>query len=230
MLGKNPIRQQELGDGNTLWVQEIFHTLQGEGPFSGKAAVFIRLGGCNLSCFWCDTDFESSDWNPKLDEILSQVCDLAGDTTRLAVITGGEPFRQNIKPLVERLMKHGFDVQIETNGTLWVDLPESEKLHIVVSPKTPAINEVIRKRATAFKYVVSEGAVDPHDGLPIASTQAQDKKAVLAKPERGIPVYVMPLDSGDVEQNRKNTQECAASAQKFGHTLTLQLHKIVGIR
>lgn len=230
MRGENPIRQQQLNDGNTLWVQEIFSTLQGEGPFAGKASVFVRLAGCNLACYFCDTDFESSIWQPHLNQVLDRIRDLAGNTIRLVVITGGEPFRQNIAPLVERLLSESFAVQIETNGTLWVDLPEHEALHIVVSPKTPTINKMIRQRATAFKYVVFADGVDQEDGLPRLSTQIPGQEALIAKPEQNVPTFVMPMDSGDVEQNRKNTQACLEVAQKFGHTLTLQLHKIIGIR
>jgi 7-carboxy-7-deazaguanine synthase len=230
MLGNNPIRQQDLNDGETLWVQEIFHSLQGEGPFAGKPSVFIRLAGCNLRCFWCDTDFESSDWHPSTSDVVKQTADLAGDTTKLAVITGGEPFRQNIVPLVERLIDKGFDVQIETNGTLWVELPDSKKLHIVVSPKTSQINEQLRTRATAFKYVVSANNVDPVDGLPVMSTQIAGKISKIAKPTDGVPVYVMPLDEQDERKNRDNILACSDIAQKYGHTLTLQLHKIVGVR
>jgi organic radical activating enzyme len=230
VLGDNPIRPQQLTDGKSLWVQEIFHSLQGEGPFAGKPAVFVRLAGCNLSCFWCDTDFESSDWKPTIEEILGEVRAFTGGTTRLVVITGGEPFRQNIAPLVERLLDDGLQVQIETNGTLWVELPEHDKLHIVVSPKTPALNENIRRRAAAFKYVITSGNVDPLDGLPLDSTQSPGRAATLAKPEPGRPVYVMPLDSGNAETNQRNTQACARVAQQYGHTLTLQLHKLIGVR
>lgn len=230
MLGNNPIRQQELTDGKTLWVQEIFHSLQGEGPLAGKPAVFVRLAGCNLRCFFCDTDFESSDWKPQTNEVVENVRALAGNTTKLAVITGGEPFRQNIAPLVEQLLNEGLEVQIETNGTLWVELPNDDRLHIVVSPKTAKINEQIRKRATAYKYVVSADNFDPIDGLPVMSTQTKGESCRIAKPDRGVPIYVMPMDEQDEQKNRTNTKFCTDIAQRYGHTLTLQLHKIVGVR
>lgn len=230
MLGNNPIRQQELTDGKTLWVQEIFHSIQGEGPFAGKPAVFVRLSGCNLRCYWCDTDFESSDWHPPTEEVVETARTMAGDTTKLVVITGGEPFRQNIAPLVEQLLHEDLEVQIETNGTLWVELPKDNRLHIVVSPKTPKLNEQIRQRATAYKYVVSADNFDPIDGLPVMSTQVAGEHSVIAKPEGGVPIFVMPLDEQDESKNRMNTNFCVDIAQKYGHTLTLQLHKIVGVR
>lgn len=229
MRGKNPIRPPQPGDGNVLWVQEIFYTLQGEGPFTGRPAVFIRLGGCNLCCYFCDTDFESSTWNPSLNDILEQVGKLAQKRTKFVVITGGEPFRQNIVPLVTKLLDDNFVVQIETNGTIWVDLPVHQNLHIIVSPKTEKINAIVHQRASAFKYVVEEGGLDETDGLPNRSTQTIGKAARIARPEREVPIYVMPMDSGSPQQNSKNTLACVETAQRFGYNLTLQLHKIVGI-
>ncbi|MBX9692043.1 MAG: 7-carboxy-7-deazaguanine synthase QueE [Cyanobacteria bacterium] len=230
MRGANPARPQEAGDGSILWIQEIFYTLQGEGPLSGRPAVFVRLAGCNLRCYWCDTDFESSQWRPALPEIVDEVARLAGNTCRLAVITGGEPFRQNITPLVENLLDCGFEVQIETNGTLWQELPESEQISIVCSPKTERLHDQLRARISAYKYVIEAGSVDSADGLPLASTQIEGRQTRLARPPVNVPVYVMPLDSGCVEKNERNTKACIESALNFGYRLTLQTHKIIGVR
>ncbi len=229
MLGTNPLRPQELEDGTQLWVQELFYTLQGEGPFAGRPAVFLRLAGCNLCCYFCDTDFESSQWHPTLDEIIGKIEGLSPAPTRFVVITGGEPFRQNITPLVTTLLEKGYAVQIETNGTLWVDLPEHEDLHIVVSPKTGKLNENIRRRATHYKYVLLDGAIDDSDGLPLMYTQPDAKVARLARPDRRLPVFVMPMDSGSDEANTRNTRACVETSKRFGYTLTLQLHKILNI-
>ncbi|MBX9669911.1 MAG: 7-carboxy-7-deazaguanine synthase QueE [Candidatus Obscuribacterales bacterium] len=229
MRGTNPVRQQDTGDGTSLWVQEIFHTLQGEGPFSGQRAVFIRLAGCNLRCFWCDTDFESSEWQPTLTEIVEQVETIAG-STKLVVVTGGEPFRQNIAPLVNQLLSLNYKVQIETNGTLWVELPESDRLFIVVSPKTEKLNQELVRRATAYKYAISHRDGPSKDGLPISSTQIIGNFAFLARPTTEAPVYVMPIETDSEQETQESMQAAVASARSHGHTLTLQLHKVVGIR
>ncbi len=230
MRGANPTRPQEPGDGSKLWIQEIFYTLQGEGPFVGRPAVFVRLGGCNLRCYWCDTDFESSDWRPDLDQITCQIDQLAGDNCELVVITGGEPFRQNITPMVEHLLVSGYQVQIETNGTLWQELPDSDGLSIVCSPKTERLHEQIKSRISAYKYVIEAGKVDSADGLPTYSTQVEGRQARLARPSENVPVYVMPLDSGCSEKNELNTKACIDIALNFGYRLTLQTHKIIGVR
>lgn len=228
MFGNNPVRKQNIDDGNELWVQEVFYTLQGEGPFSGHPALFIRLGGCNLRCFWCDTDFESSTWSPKLDELLRHVGNHKPAFCDLVVITGGEPFRQNIRPLVTELLSQNLRVQIETAGTLWIDLPEHEQLTIVCSPKTPRLNEHLERRISAYKYVLVAGEIGT-DGLPIRSTQERDKEALIARPRPGPPVYVMPRDDRDPKINAANLATCVQVAKQYGYRLTLQTHKIAGL-
>ena len=228
MFGNNPVRKQVSDDGRQLWVQEVFYTIQGEGPFSGHPALFIRLAGCNLRCFWCDTEFESSTWQPKLDELLSRVAEQRPAACDLVVITGGEPFRQNIAPLVEALLAEGLRVQIETAGTLWVELPEQDRLTIVCSPKTPRLNPRLERRITAYKYVLAAGEIGA-DGLPTRSTQVRDEDARIARPRPGAPVYVMPRDDQDPKNNATNLAACVESSKQYGYRLTIQTHKLAGL-
>src|SRR5262249_11147690 len=119
MRGQNPIRAPLQHDGQMLFVKEIFATIQGEGPLAGEQAVFVRLGGCNLACDFCDTDFEGFE-EVELAKVVERVQRYADKNQRdLIVITGGEPLRQNIVPLCEALFAKGFRVQVETNGTIW---------------------------------------------------------------------------------------------------------------
>ncbi len=229
MLGKNPVRPQDLTDGQNLWIQSVFYTLQGEGPFTGKPALFVRLAGCNLKCFWCDTDFESSQWHPSLDELFERIHAERPEHCSLVIITGGEPFRQNIAPLVERLLKCNLSVQIETNGTLWVDLPVDPNLHIVCSPKSSYIHEKLLPRITTFKYVIGSDDIDATDGLPNQSTQSANVPARIARPPLGSEIYVMPLDAGEAAQNELNKNVCVDVAMRFGYRLTLQSHKLLNI-
>lgn len=229
MLGDNPLRAQEDGDGQTLWVQEVFYTLQGEAIFAGQPAVFVRLAGCNLRCYWCDTDFESSTYRPSLEELVARIEETRQPVCDLVVITGGEPLRQNIGPLAARLLERGLRVQIETSGSLHLELPEHPRLFVMCSPKTTRLHPRIAPRVSAFKYVIASGEVDPEDGLPIMSTQKRDTRARIARPPRGARIYVMPRDDRDPERNRANVQECARVAMTFGYTLTLQTHKLLGI-
>lgn len=230
MKGQNPVRRQQLSDGQELWIQEAFYTLQGEGPYAGHPSVFVRLGGCNLRCYWCDTDFESSTWKPTLDELIDRVDELRPPACRLVVITGGEPFRQNIKPFVEACLDRDLQVQIETNGTLWVDLPEDPRLTLVCSPKTPRLHATTSQRIEFMKYVIKAGEQDPEDGLPTMSTQIEGQAARLARPSPHHQVYLMPLDEQDPEANDRNLQACIEACLRYGYRLTVQGHKTWGVR
>ncbi|MFY0580462.1 7-carboxy-7-deazaguanine synthase QueE [Cystobacter fuscus] len=229
MLGSNPRRRQEVSDGQQLWVQEAFYTLQGEGPFSGQPAVFVRMSGCNLCCFWCDTEFESSTWCPSLDELVARVESLRPLVCDLVVITGGEPLRQNIAPFVEQLLERGLRVQIETSGSLFLNLPEHPRLFIICSPKTPRLHPLLVPRISAFKYVLAAREVAGEDGLPVMSTQKPGTLVRLARPPPSIPVFVMPRDDREPERNRANLRECTRVALSFGYTLSLQTHKLLEI-
>ncbi len=211
-------------DGSTLDVKAVFPTIQGEGPFSGWPAVFVRLGGCNLACDFCDTAFEDYRLMP-LGDVLKQVEDasrsIEGWRVRtLVVITGGEPLRQNIIPLCEALLALDFTVQIETNGTLWRELPQG--VQVVCSPKNTGqgyapLRADVLARAQALKFIVA--AQDPHYG----------QVAEVGQAEYNIPVYVQPMDEHDAAQNAKNLQHAVSLAQAHGYRLSLQLHKLLGI-
>ena len=101
----------------TLPVMEAFYTLQGEGFHQGKAAYFIRLGGCDVGCFWCDVK-ESWDANIHPRLAIEDIVSLASaNEGRLAVITGGEPLLHNLDELTYQLHKAGFKTNIETSGS-----------------------------------------------------------------------------------------------------------------
>jgi 7-carboxy-7-deazaguanine synthase len=100
----------------TLPVMEHFYTVQGEGAYSGVPAYFIRLGGCDVGCFWCDVkDSWDSEKHPKftIAQIVSWVTDTAA---KIAVITGGEPLMHNLDELTTELHAKGIRTHIETSG------------------------------------------------------------------------------------------------------------------
>lgn len=99
-----------------LPVMEAFYTIQGEGFHQGKAAYFIRLGGCNVGCHWCDVkESWDADAHPKRS-IANIVAEAAKHPARLAVVTGGEPLIHNLEELTAELQKAGFQTNIETSG------------------------------------------------------------------------------------------------------------------
>jgi hypothetical protein len=220
MFGNNPIRSIVQGVGDSLAVQEVFLTIQGEGPLVGVPAIFVRLGGCNLACKFCDTEFEDfQDWS--LDQLLDKILQLKNDTiTKLIVITGGEPMRQPIESFCNLLIKNGFQVQIETNGTIFRALPK--EVQIVCSPKPSKfgyykIRQDLLERLDAIKFIISKN----HEHYASVPDVGQGSY--------NIPVYIQPMDEHDEVLNHQNTQHAVLIAQKFGYRLSLQTHKFIGI-
>ena len=221
MFGKNPIRGAEKSDGTQLQVQDIFLTIQGEGPFTGRPAVFIRLGGCNLQCSFCDTEFESFT-TITLENILAQVQKLmpAINTTPLIVITGGEPLRQEINPLCTQLITLGYDVQLETNGLLYRNVPK--EVSIVCSPKPTQrgysmIRDDVLQHVIAIKFLVSTHIENYQD------------IAEVGQSKYGIDVYIQPIDEVDAQQNILNQELAIKLAHQHNARFSLQLHKVIGV-
>ena len=247
--------KRDQSTGEFLDVHSIFHTIQGEGPYVGRPAVFIRLAGCNLQCPGCDTAY-SSRKRMGLLEILTAVQTAIYTRPRsrfalepafereiprpLIVITGGEPFRQSLFPLIWKLSGFGYKVQIESNGTLAPlagPFEEWPPFEVVVSPKAGKVAALLHHRIIAYKYVLSEGAIDPADGLP---TSVLGLPAAPARPHQGFAgtVYVQPaehywpmVDEGErVTHHAENDANLVAAidvAMTFGYTLCLQVHKMI---
>jgi organic radical activating enzyme len=100
-----------------LPVMEHFYTLQGEGFYQGNAAYFIRLGGCDVGCVWCDVKESWDKDNHPLISIEDLVQNITGTPANIAVITGGEPLLHDLTELTAQLKKHGIRTHIETSGS-----------------------------------------------------------------------------------------------------------------
>jgi 7-carboxy-7-deazaguanine synthase len=108
--------REEVTRGTMLPLMEAFYTIQGEGTFTGHPAYFIRLGGCDVGCVWCDVkdSWEAGKWPVKsIEEIVEEAEMFPG---RLVVITGGEPLLYELGPLTSLLKARGFTINIETSG------------------------------------------------------------------------------------------------------------------
>lgn len=224
MFGQNPIRSAIFNNSSNLEVKNIFKTLQGEGLFVGMPAIFVRLGGCNLACKFCDTDFEDFTLI-SIEQIITEVSNLASDQSgklivKLVVITGGEPLRQPIELLCQKLSDIGFTVQIETNGTLYRKLPK--EVYIVCSPKAGVngytkIREDLLPNISAIKFLVAK------------DIRQYNNIAEVGQSLYNIPVFIQPIDQNDQYLNRKNTELAIKLALSSGYRLSLQLHKIIGV-
>ena len=210
----------------TYSVKEIFYTLQGEGANAGRPAVFCRFAGCNLwsgreedrataVCKFCDTDFVGTDGTkggkyPTAEE-LAMTIELHWPTQdrkrRFVVLTGGEPMLQIDDTLVQSLHARGFEIAVETNGTV--------------------------KAASGIDWV----CVSPKAGSELVVTQGQELKLVYpqldALPENFAHLdfenfYLQPMDGPDRLANSKAAIEYCQQNPQWN--LSTQTHKMLGIR
>jgi 7-carboxy-7-deazaguanine synthase len=205
-------------------VKEIFYTLQGEGANAGRPAVFCRFAGCNLwsgreadradaACTFCDTDFVGTDGPGggrfKTGADLAQACVAAAGgpvAGLLVVLTGGEPMLQVDRALVEALHAHGFEIALETNGTL---AAANDIDWVCVSPK--AGTKLVQRSGDELKLVFPQAELMP------------EALAELAFSHR----YLQPMDGPDrTENTAKAVAYCKAHPQ---WRLSLQTHKLIGI-
>lgn len=188
----------------TYAVKEMFLTLQGEGMQTGRRAVFLRFAGCNLwsgrerdranaDCTFCDTDFVGTDGanggRYAAEALAAKAAELWGGSERpLVVITGGEPMLQLDAPLIDALHERGFEVAVETNGTL----PAPSGLDwICVSPK--AGTQVVQRRGDELKLVWPQAGIDPRalegwefDHFIVQPMDGPDREAALAAAARFV--------------------------------------------
>ena len=239
MFGRNEPRKRET-NSRVLQVHEIFYTIQGEGPFAGLPAIFIRLTGCNLRCWFCDTKWDDeADPYLSVESIVSEAravmacSEIRNWEKPLVVITGGEPLRQDLSELIPMLYMNGFEeIQVETAGTFWQDCLDLPYVTTVVSPKTGKVHPNYRARNVCWKYVLIAGEVDEADGLP-ASPMQRVRDSIgggfPARPNPGDPVYLQAVDEIDGEKNKENMKAVRDSALEFGYRAGVQLHKIFGV-
>lgn len=242
MKGTNVVTKPYPQDDGSLKVHSIWYTLQGEGPDSGRPAIFVRLSHCNLRCHFCDTQFDTGAVL-SLHEVFTKVRDLSQQhRCKYVVITGGEPLLQNIVPFVKELNLIGISVGVETAGTVYVKNLEKvfhpkRYYHnniIICSPKTPTLNADVIPLIGALKYIVRMGEVSTVDGLPIASTQIPGKgDTMIYRPCSGLwngtPIYIQPMDEGEAVATRINMELAAKICMTYGYLLSIQTHKLAGV-
>jgi len=211
----------------TYAVKEIFFTLQGEGAQAGRAAVFCRFAGCNLwsgreedradaICQFCDTDFfgiqgtnggKFATANDLADAVERVWPANGAGGKRFVVCTGGEPLLQIDPPLVRALHARGFEIAVETNGTI----PAPAGLDwICVSPK--AGTDLVQRTGDELKLVYPQTGADPKmfEGLKFRH------------------FFVQPMDGPCQETNTRLAVEFCLEHPAW--RLSIQTHKLVGLR
>jgi organic radical activating enzyme len=196
----------------SLPVMESFYTLQGEGYHQGKAAYFIRLGGCDVGCVWCDVK-ESWDANVHPVKSIDQIVEEAKNfPARLAVVTGGEPLLHNLTKLTNSLQTAGFLTNIETSGSSPLS---GDWDWICLSPKKfkPPLPEILQK-ANELKVIVFNRS-DLKWAEKYAALVSEDCKLYL-QPEWEKALIVTPLIIDYIKSNPK-------------WELSLQIHKYINV-
>lgn len=154
-----------LQQGKMLPVMEHFYTIQGEGAHTGKAAYFIRLGGCDVGCHWCDV---KESWDSNIHPLMDAevIAETAAKYCKTVVLTGGEPLMWNLDILTSKLKNLGCTIHIETSGAY----PISGHLDwITLSPKKTGLPlEDIYQKANELKVIIFNN----HD-FKFAGEQAQ---------------------------------------------------------
>ena len=197
-------------------VNDIFYSLQGEGHNTGRAAVFVRLAGCNLRCPFCDTEFDS--FREMTGEDI--VTEMGRYPARFAVLTGGEPTLQVDEAFVDLLHQHGFEVSMESNGTR----PAPTNLDwLTVSPKSLPPTPSRRKGRTPDELKVI--FTSPED------VEQQSVWLPLLREGAGGSLYLQPCDTGDAERNALITQRCIDYIKEHPQwRLSLQTHKLANCK
>lgn len=199
----------------TYAVKEIFYTLQGEGARSGRAAVFLRFSGCNLSCAFCDTDFSGTDGEgggryadaESLAQAVAGHWPKGANAQPYVVCTGGEPLLQLDGLLISALHERSFEIAVETNGSIAVP---SGIEWICVSPKAGA--ELKQKAGQELKLVYPQPGLDPERFLDLMFDH----------------FFLQPMDG---PQKKANTAAAAAYCLKHPEwRLCLQMHKLAGLK
>lgn len=209
-------------------VKEIYYTLQGEGINAGRAAVFCRFAGCNLwsgleedraaaQCRFCDTEFVGTGGTGggKFDtpEAMAQAiaaCWPEDADKPFVVCTGGEPLLQLDEALIDALHGEGFEIAVETNGTLAAPVGQDGGLDwVCVSPKAGCALELTE--GDEMKVVF------PQSGLDLKDLESLTFRHFL----------IQPLDGPDIERNTRLAVEYCRHHPRW--RLSLQTHKILGI-
>jgi 7-carboxy-7-deazaguanine synthase len=182
-----------MSEENPILVNEIFRSIQGEGTRAGRPCSFVRLAGCNLRCSWCDTRYA---WDKYVEMSQADVLNrLANLKCPMVEVTGGEPLAQEASAgLLQALCQVGYEVLMETNGTLDISVVDSRVARIV-DIKCPSSGEhgkmrweniPLLRQADEVKFVIAERGDYDYACKVIADYNLPRRCAVILSPVLGV--------------------------------------------
>jgi organic radical activating enzyme len=191
---------------------EEFYSIQGEGMNTGSAAYFVRIGGCDIGCHWCD---EKESWNPAIhpltpvEEIVSHIISCKA---KAVVVTGGEPLLYNLDPLCKGVRKSGVKTFLETSGAYplsgvwdWICLSPKKK-------RNP-LHELYNK-ANELKVIISD--ISDFEWAEECASKAKENCNLLLQPEWSRRTNIIPIITDYIMQHPE-------------WRISLQSHKYIGI-
>lgn len=184
--------------GQLLPLMEEFYTIQGEGFHTGKAAYFIRIGGCDVGCHWCDV---KESWNADLHPLTEtdSIVNNAKQYSDTVVVTGGEPLQWNMEYLTDKLKEKGIKIHLETSGSSqvtgnwdWICLsPKKNKLPV----------KSIYSMANELKIIIR--SKQDFDFAEEQASRVKNSCELYLQPEWSVRVKMIPLITEYVMQNPK---------------------------
>lgn len=241
--------------GELIAVTSMFVTIQGEGPYAGYPAVFLRTAGCNFGdkkdhCSWCDTNFvlDEATWYSPEDLRLALINLFGYNSSQILVITGGEPTLQhNLLLLINKVTQDFSEIQIETNGTQPAFYKRAELLQLsnsfksVVSPKASVkanryteLSKDVMWWASCLKFVVCTDTSSPHHTIPSWALLSHkpvyvSPMAVYLKPYKGEVSSIWDTSLINSEATKDNYAYAAQYALQNNLRLSLQTHLFTSI-
>lgn len=219
----------------SIFVKEIFYSLQGEGIVAGRGALFIRTGQCNLNCHFCDTNWRDGLITMDDDEIaaaaVATLLETVGEEKlkeypATIIFTGGEPSLWDMAGVLEEFAKtfitrgwKPFIYHIESNGTMW--WPWMRDCNLTISPKTPIrhLSVLALEHASALKFLYGKNYPRHFEDVELSIHTNRFSGAVF---------YLQPIWNDDYEENLKGAVDYCIHNPKF--RLSMQLHKYLNLR
>lgn len=207
-------------------IVEIFDSIDGEGKFTGTLATFIRLGGCNMRCSYCDTGYalKATDGvEMTVEQIIDEVKRIGN---KHVTLTGGEPLQNKSTPaLVDNLCKSGYFVNIETNGSFDVSAYQNENTIITMDYKTISSGENHKMSIERINTLRSCDVLK----IVCADSDLHDVAKLLSEIETDAEVYISPVfgkeDPKELVTFLKMLRDTKVKSERI--RVQIQLHKII---